>query len=421
MTETKAAENFVSPTNGVRRGGGVAQREQSHIWVPIMLTACVPTPHDSIVSVFVVLAALTVPAWWKANWRNVRFRRLTLASLVWFAAQFVSDLVHGSTPQGAVLGSWQPIVALLAIGFMAWCFHESSSTLSVVAVAMIAQPGFFYLSKINAVSDNPWKYVWAIPVSLVGAALLERTWPERRVLISLFFLAAAILNFAVDFRSLAGQFFIAAVIMIASGASRAARLRALAGGLLATILAVPLLIFVINHGYASEDYKRQHAAIVATSDPKAYLMNGRPEFLVSTSVIQHHPWLGIGSHRQLSMDDIENILIRASDEGIGLSPAEQYRLFGQGANTHSLLPNAWVSAGILAAPFWLYALYLVASAVAVGRRISALLCLGAPMLLWDSFFSPWSGHYEMVLGVLVGLALYVHQQSDEDVAGAFER
>jgi hypothetical protein len=388
----------------------------SAFWVLVILSASFVTPHDSIVSLMVVLAALSAPSWWPFSEANRRYRTLTLWGSVWFIAQFISDLWHGNDMQGAVIGAWQPVVAVVTIGFMLWSFHKARSILSVVFLAMVTQPVFFHFAAFEGTSENPWKYIYGVPVCLVGAAALDRFLPGRRLVIATIFLLAAVANFVVDYRSLAGELFVAAVIMATRGASSKARARALVGGLVAATLAVPILLFAINHGYASQDYRREHPTLAAPTNPKTYVMQGRPEFLVSTSMIEAHPWTGLGSHRALSSTDIQRILTRASNENIGLSASEQFRLFGQGANTHSLLPNAWVSAGIFAVPFWLYVLYLMGGSLSVGRRPNAVLTLGAPMLLWDAFFSPWSGHYDMVLGVLVGLALYVHGQGHEEAS-----
>ena len=391
----------------------VAPGRKNSVWVLIIFTAVLVTPHDSIVSVFAVLAALAIPTWIVTCWKNSRFRKLFELAMIWLVAQLLSNLAHGYTIGGAIIGSWQPAVAIVSIGFFLWAYHQARTILPVIIVAMITQPIFFSLAQFEGTSNNPWKYIYGVPVTLVGAALLERYVPGRRLLIGLAFLAGSVFNFVVDYRSLAAELFIAAVIVVARGASRKTRARALVAGILAALLAVPLLMYAVSHGYTSEDYKRQHPTLTAPTSPKQYVMEGRPEILVSSAVISRYPLLGLGSHRTLTSQDVMAIMSTANSEHIGLSDEEQFRLFGQGANTHSLLPNAWVSAGIFAVPFWLYVIYLMGSSLIVGRRANAVLAIGTPMLVWDCFFSPWSGHYEMQLGVLVALALFVHERDRE--------
>ncbi len=151
------------------------------------------------------------------------------------------------------------------------------------------------MARFQDTFTNPWKYIWGVPVCLVGAALLERYVPGRRLSIAFVFLVAATVNFVVDYRSLAGELFIAAVIMLARGASSKARARVILGALIAALVSVPLLMYAVQHGYTSEAYKRQHPTLTAPTSPKQYVMQGRPEILVSSTVIERVPlaWSGV--------------------------------------------------------------------------------------------------------------------------------
>ncbi|MEQ8369894.1 MAG: hypothetical protein RIC83_04400 [Alphaproteobacteria bacterium] len=125
------------------------------------------------------------------------------------------------------------------------------------------------------------------------------------------------------------------------------------------------------------------------------LLGGRSEILVSLEAIGDSPLLGHGSWAK-------NVYYAAQLQDIQ-SPGSAAAFLVSDTDlipTHSHLFGAWVEAGILGVPIWLFALWLVVRALSnvmtLREPIVPLVALFGFMLLWDIIFSPFGADRRIV-------------------------
>ena len=119
---------------------------------------------------------------------------------------------------------------------------------------------------------------------------------------------------------------------------------------------------------------------------------GRPEILVSSRAVADSPFLGHGSWakdpKYLEMQIGDGVHPSPSTLAEGLIP------------THSYLMGAWVEAGLLGVPVWIWTVFLAAGVLArLYRRdglLVPLIAFAGLALTWNVFFSPY-GSFERLI------------------------
>lgn len=133
--------------------------------------------------------------------------------------------------------------------------------------------------------------------------------------------------------------------------------------------------------------------LIQTSGDSGLLLAGRSESLISVQAIIDSPIVGHGSWAQ---DPYYVRLYFAKLAELGLpTPIDYYiSTFGYLIPTHSYVFGAWVEAGILGVPIWVYLLILIVRALyAILRQHlfpNILVSLAGFSLLWDVPFSPFA-------------------------------
>jgi hypothetical protein len=132
------------------------------------------------------------------------------------------------------------------------------------------------------------------------------------------------------------------------------------------------------------------------------LTRGRPEILVSSRAVADSPLLGHGSWAK----DPKYLEMQI---GRGLDPSPAMLAEGL-IPTHSYLMGAWVEAGVLGVPIWVWTLFLAAGVLArlYGRdgQLVPLIAFAAFALIWNVFFSPY-GSFERLIAPYYILILVV--------------
>lgn len=130
-----------------------------------------------------------------------------------------------------------------------------------------------------------------------------------------------------------------------------------------------------------------------TAGDSGLLLAGRSESVVSIQAIMDSPIVGHGSWAQ---DPYYVRLYFSKLAELGLpTPIDYYiSTFGYVIPTHSYIFGAWVEAGILGLPIWIYLIWLVVRALyAILKQHmfpNVLVTLAGFSLLWDIPFSPFS-------------------------------
>ncbi|MEJ2411069.1 MAG: hypothetical protein P8Y48_17645 [Novosphingobium sp.] len=260
---------------------------------------------------------------------------------LWFAGQFVTDLVRG-TPPSDYLRGWSMIVLMGINVVMLWLVSEGQLRplalyLGATGIAYAAKP---YVIPDRLISTDPWKFGVGVGVVLlvaVGSIFM----PSRKGII---------------------RYLPMALLLLIAG-------------------------FSLWRTAAYKKYLFQ-----ATGDVSIFL-GGRPESLVSLQAIWDSPILGHGSWAQ-DMHYVQLLFFKMQELGIGDNSFQVYvNNFGGLIPSHSHLLGAWVNAGVLGALFWVWVLWLALTslyrAISIDTHARTLYTTVALLVLWDVMFSPF--------------------------------
>jgi hypothetical protein len=326
---------------------------------------------------------------------------MVLCSL-WLISQCVTDVVRHSAFADYARG-WSNIgMTLVNLAVLWTLLYGRSRRIACYGWGLVIGSLLTYMIVPDeGMTDYPWKFGLAFPVTLAVFLLVSRTkWRGRWPIIAI--VTIGLVNVYLGSRS-RGGFCLAAGIYVAT-IHRLSR-KGIQGVRLPkkTILAICASlaigaagVFWLYHYAASGGLLGEKARteyLMESSGQYGLLLGGRVEMLASIPAIYDSPILGHGSwakdptyviaERQalalLGYED-EATISRADIEE-GLIPSHSY-LFG-----------AWVDAGILGALFWAWAISLILRAlIRVYPRSVLLLPLmsyAAFSMLWDIPFSPY--------------------------------
>lgn len=168
------------------------------------------------------------------------------------------------------------------------------------------------------------------------------------------------------------------------------RLAVLAGmALAASFAAVSLVDMVTTSGLLGQQAQQKNEEQSRASG--GLLFGGRPEFIIAARAVLDSPIIGHGSWAK----DYKYIEMFADLETqSGIAPSLEYLEETEGGliPTHSHLMGAWVQAGILGAPIWVYLLWATTlSLIRLSGQDIALAPIYTYTLigfLWSILFSP---------------------------------
>jgi hypothetical protein len=337
--------------------------------------------------------------------------------LLWLDGQVMTDAYRGTAFPDLARG-WLKIAFTLT-NFIALylLFDGRKRRYLLFGIGLVGGLTLEYVVSPSAYAEaDPWKFGLATPVTLL-LALVATTRRAQAVplLPPSLFAAGAAVNLVNGYRSLAGICFLSAGYLL----WRARRLRSAplrrpsaarrTGLLLAVLLAG--VAFVSFYTYAARSGQLGVAARAKytkqSGSPVSVLEKGRPEILVGLRAGLDSPVLGHGSWAR----DVRYLnLLRAN--GYRPSAAD---LENEPIPAHSHLVGAWVEAGLLGVPFWMWALGLTAAAVAELHRsrdeLVPLAIFVAFSLGWDIFFSPYGAEARVYTPYFLLLLLFVRRRS----------
>ena len=324
---------------------------------------------------------------------------------LWLFGLVATDVYRG-TPLDDYSRGWSK-VAFLLLNFAALSLLIDGRwrrvTLFAAGLAAGLTLQFYFDPGIYAAGD-PWKFGFGGAVTLAGVLLASRpTFNRRPVVATGILVALGVVNLRMEFRSLAGICFLAALMVLLAARSahlvrldrRAVRtFAALAVSVLAGVIIVEAYGYAAGHGLlggrAQEKYQAQQSSL-------GILVGGRPEIIVAARAIRDSPIVGHGSWAKdpKYAAALQNELRQAGYRG-AIVPLSQDLI-----PTHSHLFGAWVEAGVLGAVFWLWALALGASVLPrlhrlAGGRVALVAFLGVSFL-WDVLFSPFGAERRLVV------------------------
>jgi hypothetical protein len=324
--------------------------------------------------------------------------------LIWLDGQIATDIFRG-TPLHDVERGWSKIGFTLSNFVALYLIFEGRARRFVLfgyglafglAVRYVLDPGAYG-------SADPWKFGYGYSLTLIIVLLAStRAAAARRFARSGLLVAAGLLNLLHDFRSLAGVCVLAAFYTATAELKGRGFARSPIRFSLARVLTLGALIVAVGFSFVSLYGYLARSGVLGTSASQKYALqggsafhliaSGRPEIFVSSRAVADSPILGHGSWakdpRYLEMQ-------------IGSGAHPSATMLAQGLiPTHSYLMGAWVEAGFLGVPIWLWTLFLVAGVLArcyrYDDRLVPLIAFVAFALAWNVFFSPY-GSFERLI------------------------
>jgi hypothetical protein len=360
---------------------------------------------------------------------KVPFRILALA-LIWLLGQILTDLVRDTKFDDFARG-WAnigfTITDFVAIFLLV---NYRLHTLPILLLGLSVGQGLVTLTNPD-VADIRWKMgggdalvIAALAIAALPAATF--TWSRRFAMI--IFGIGSILSFLFNARNEAGRITVALIINFVQPRLRAkfTSTKQLARAMVAVLIAglpVSFAILALYGALASSGLMGQEARMTYAMQsntafgPYGVLLGGRPEIIVSTQAIADRPIIGHGSwarsiYYYLKFNELASLGFDITQENTGdLKELYKERRGEPSIPTHSILTQAWVSAGIAGGIFWLYVLFLTVYAM-VSTMFSRLpmsplifhVCL---LFIWNIFFSPFGSDRRIEVAVAMTVVLTV--------------
>jgi hypothetical protein len=331
-----------------------------------------------------------------------RFLRIFVLLGVWLAGQILSDAYRRMALSNRLRGTANIVFFAVEIASFAMLMHSERRKyifLSSYGVGLIVMAR---LRPVKAAIENDsWKWGYAIPTAILVILASCFFYARRRyVPVFLMFVGIAGINLLDNYRSLFLEIMITAVLAIPIIPERIGRFRILPRkrGLVHIVVVIwitlaagwsasRLVRYATSTGLLGEAAQQKNENEERAGN---LIRGGRPEFFVGLQAALDSPILGHGSWASdMKYADLMAETMHASGAG-----AEEMVREHQGViPTHSHIVAAWVFAGILGTPFWIYLFWLVVRAiivVAVDRpSLAPIYAFLLVSYSWAIFFSPF--------------------------------
>jgi hypothetical protein len=360
------------------------------------------------------------PAWGALGFfralRVPMLKRMMLVAALWSASMVISAEAHNLklVTQLALYG----VVVILSVSAL-WWFHTSLGMRRETVVIMAAL-GWLILATTHGrdvgFSGNAWKYAIGSPITILLLAILWRFRAPRLVTMAVLG-GLAVYSILHDSRFPAG--FAVAVAVATLMHRRREVTRASVVRQLVVFAVAVVLVFVsypplADHGYFGHRAREQQAEI--NSEGVNFMFANRPEMLQSAWIAAHHPGLGIGPGATLSNEESGRSLQFLVGLGLPIDVNRSRYLQGEdeqgnpgrGYAAHSSGIDSVTHGGLLAAPFWIFYVFLLFRMVLTRSResvfaVPTVLSVGL-LGLWDVLFSPLLGGQWIELSLALFLA-----------------
>jgi O-antigen ligase len=277
--------------------------------------------------------------------------------------------------------------------------------------------GCLVMPTVYAQSDL-WKFGLASPVTILAVVLAssQPIW-RRRFGPFVVLVVMAGVNVWLGARSVAGMCFLASIYTVVAAREEhpeasAQRRRSLSLALVVPVLGVvAVLVSSYVYGSMAKSGVLGMAAQVKYEFQSAgrysFLLGGRNEIVFSSLAIRESPILGHGSFASFP------VLLQAEGAAQLVDWGYEYLLPGEDQPdllpTHSGLFGAWVEAGILAVPFWLFLLVLLwrgcIRTMQRGDDLTPLRVFITIAVSWDVLFSPFAADRRITVPLAILLLI----------------
>jgi hypothetical protein len=377
--------------------------------------------------IFCFIAFAAVVTDFKGKITSTPVRTTLVLLLLWLLAQIGSDLYQNTSFADYARG-WSKILFfgtnIVALSILLKN-NERRILLFAVGYSIGEILGLMWFPNIGFAGGSIWKFGYGVPITtlcVLGCLVFNKKMLWVSVLLVL-----AIINLFLDYRSLAGCCFGAAVLTVFAGATEGhARIRNAAGNVpltgtkkfLRATAAVAIMIFFV---YFYQNYISGATGLGIDvgqrdwdpNDPAMEnVLYGRIEFFIGLNAAMDSPIIGHGSWaKDYRYADVAEAMTEEAGWKGGYDYGAQEGLIP----SHSYIVGGWVEAGIVGAIFWLFvfirSVKALAGVIHLRARSVPIISFFLLAFLWAIIFSPFgaqariTGAFSIVLVSFVGNSL----------------
>lgn len=332
------------------------------------------------------------------------FQKLLIGT---FAAQLITDLIRGANFLDMAKGSSLILFTffnLIVISKLTMLYSEVVQNILIgyglsYFVGAIIQPNAYFQS-------YPWKFGFAYGTTLLLFILLQNYFARNHFATALIILIFAVINLALDTRSLALIIFISGGIYFLIQFLKKSKVIAIAILIISFILAPSLYTLYVSEAsqgtfgliarqkYLNQSYNTQNI-----------FFGGRTDVFVGLFQIKKNPIAGQGSYAKISSSNRQEILTEITRINPNLYPLLSTYQEGKLIPIHSVLFQFWVWYGIIGALPWLWYLYAVTwtlrRSIKAGTGIGLVNSYLLTLVVWDILFSPFGGDRRFTLPLIL--------------------
>jgi O-antigen ligase len=344
--------------------------------------------------------------------------RVIVFGLVWLGSQVATDMFRGSDSEDYLRG-WAKIVFLLTNFAALYLLTRTDRRLLAYIVGIaVSQIARYFINPPEAAADDPWKWSFGFPVTLLAAVISGILWNNRKTLALGVLGCACALNIFFNFRSMA-LFCFATLCCLLLTTRKKGRQNLLK--LLPALITLAVCGWSFGKLYESLAMSGAlgRAALekyeIQSQGDMGVLLGGRGESFASLEAIKDSPFLGHGSWAR---DAYYVNLLKSTEKEHGYQVSHSTR---DVIPSHSHIAGAWVEAGVLGALFWLVIFVLVLRGMLavlsdsrVPSRVLTIFC--GVVMLWNIPFSPFGAEGRFMTPAFMLLMIYAVKR-----AGALRR
>jgi len=347
-------------------------------------------------------------------------RLISILTVVWLLGQILTDVYRRTESLDWIRGDARIVFFAIDLFCVAILLANNERRRMIFIGAFgIGALLAAVLEPPELMADDPWKFGYSTGVNillvLTSCFFYSRRWYS---LTALTLVGVVSINLVENFRSAVLTVLIAMALVIPLIPERVGRLTLLPRvgsawrivvlalfALVGALSAFGLVRLVTATGIIGEQAQMKNREQARGAG--GLLLGGRPEILVSSHAVIDSPLIGHGSYAR-DFKYVEMLADMRAEEGIPTDLRDQEDAGGM-IPAHSHLMSAWVQAGVLGAPLWIYVFWMVLKGIS---RIAMLRPPNAPIyawmlvsLAWDILFSPFGSTRRLIDAVAILIML----------------
>lgn len=351
------------------------------------------------------------------------FKWFYVFGLIWFMAQFYSDLINNRDSLSTKKILAQIVVTIILFYWAHNWFQLENSILTafLLGYCISVVPNYFLTPNILIKADS-WKFCFGPAVTIL--LLLWYSKYHINLLVQILTIIPLVYtDILLGSRALA---LVSSISWITCGFSRLIFKKKIN-------IFISLLIVVLMGLLSSNIYQQMllSGRLGADQQIKAnqqfgagpLILVARSELLYEVATIKKYMLIGTGSNPNITSDISNEVNSLSAKLGINMNGTAAYQYLKTTGKIpqHSLLFSFWMSGGILAALFWIYLLVILSRWMIKIRidnaeyfYLSRFLYVG---FIWNFFFSPLGAGQRVLLAITVAVIFHDYKADNSSKIG----